>query len=264
MKTMTIYELLKWAYTVELPKAGRPGADMVGGYGMSWSGIQAMGELGTIIDRTPNAYGVIPEFFSGDEPHADAIRVGEAVEALRSTCFDIPHGWNPFPLWDDEHGLIAQAVAAVVERIRLKPDVLAGHHVANMVITYALLGRGPDWRADQPEIQMVSKGGKPAWFVKRVMEDCFGRKFEVETDGYDRKRQKPVAGAYRKHELVTPVSSAALSRLDWQLWQDALSLISGRLAGVLQTVCIVPFREDRQPWAREDASISGKALETHE
>ena len=41
-----------------------------------------------------------------------------------------------------------------------------------------------------------------------------------------------------------------LSRLDWQLWQDALGVLAQDLDGRLSKHAILPFFPDRQPWGR--------------
>lgn len=247
MKTMTIEALLAWAFTAELCKIddGRTGAAMRS----SFASVSAYGELMAMIDRTPNPYGVIP--IVGDaEPHPDAVKIGDEVRALAARGFEIPDGWQPFPEWTDEHGLIAAEVARVAGEVRLKGDRLAGRHVVALVTTAAILGRGPDWEASEPKVKMVEANGKPLWFVKRKSKDAFGRVYEFEADGYDRRKQRPLKGAYRKHELSGPIRGAILSRLDWELWQSALKFLAYMLDGRLESHRIAPFVPDRQPWRR--------------
>lgn len=248
MKTMTIEALLTWAFTAELCKVGGGGDGLSGVSASSWSMVDNYAALGTLIDRSPNAYGVIPGFIEDGEPHPDALVVGDAVRALAGRGFDIPEGWQPFPEWSDEHGLIAAEVARVVGEVRLKGERLAGRHVVALVTSAAILGRGPDWEAKEPTTRMVEANGKPLWFVTRSSRDAFGRVYAFEGDGYDRKKQRPMRGAYRKFELSSSIRGAILSRLDWELWQDALADMAERIEGRLESHRIAPFYPDRHPW----------------
>jgi len=246
MKTISIEELLSWAFLFELPKAEVEKTG-IGQVRSGWQSLSNFGELGTLIDRTPNLYGLIPDFIEGD-PHPDAIAVGDAVRDLVNVRFEIPDGWNPLPDFDDPHGLIAAEVAAVVDELQQKPDVLAGRHMIALVTTSAVLKRGPDWYADKPEYRMVESRGKARWFVTVMKRDRLGREIEVEEDGMDRKSMRPKPGAYRKLELEYPLRSDILSRLDWQLWQDALDILARRLPKHLVSHELQPFVPVRAPW----------------
>ncbi|KQV27588.1 hypothetical protein ASC97_04205 [Rhizobium sp. Root1203] len=263
MKKVTIDQFLTWAFTQELCKVGA-GNDYGPSIAGSWNMMSAVAELGTLIDRSPNGYGVIPDYMAGGDPHADAVAAGNAVKALAARGgFEIGEGWKPFPEWRDEFGLIQAEVENTVEALRLKPDALSGRHVVNLVVTYAILGRGPDWSVEQPEAQMVSVNGKPLWFVMKSAKDGFGRAYNYEADGFDRKKQRPMRGAYRKYELSAPLRGAILSRLDWQLWQSALEILHADLSGRLSSNSILPFSPDRSPWAaHRAASTMPQAIES--
>lgn len=249
MKKTGIEQFLTWAFTQELCKVGSGGAGLSSVGQSNWGITRDMAVLGTLIDKSPNAYGVIPGFIEDGAPHPDAVVAGDVVRALASRGFDIPEGWHPFPEWHDEHGVIAAEVARVVAETRLKGDRLSGRHVVNLVTSAAILNRGPDWTADRPAIGMVMQAGKPAWFVRRQATDAFGRIYEYEIDGRDKVKHRPKAGAYRKYELQDPIRGAILSRLDWQLWQDALALLAESLRGRLCSHELLPFYPFRQPWA---------------
>lgn len=249
MKTMTIEAFLTWAFTQELCKVG--GGDGLTTVGASnWSLTRDVATLGTLIDRSPNIYGVVPGFIADGEPHPDAVAAGEAVRGLARIGFEIPEGWAPFPDWPDEHGLVEREVRRVVDEVRVKGDRLSGRHLVALVTGAAILGRGPDWTADYPGHRMVMKNGQPAWFVMKKAKDAFGRVYEYEADGRDPARHRPKKGAYRKFELKAMMRSDVLARLDWQLWQDALAVLTDDLQGSLSHHAIAPFFADRQPWAR--------------
>lgn len=255
MKKIGIEQLLTWAFTEELCKLDATGRG-VGGYGNHWGAAEVVSELGTLIDRGPNMYGVIPDIVMNGDPHPDAFIVGDAVRALDgSVGFEIAVGWNPFPEFSDDHGLIASEVENAAMIARLRPESLNGRYMVSLVTTAAILKRGPDWSADEPSVRMVERQGKPVWFVQAKGKDSFGRAYTFEADGYDPRRKRPVKGAYRKYELCEPLRSEALSRLDWQLWQDALCVLHTELDGRLSAFDLLAFAPDRQPWARKKAEI---------
>ncbi len=251
MIKMTIENLLTWAFTQELWKVGSagPGPGMPGS---AWDMVQSFAELGTLIDRAPNDYGVLSGSLDDVVAHPDAVAIGEAVLGLdRFGGFDIAPGWHPFPEFEDPHGLIASEVEHVVEELRLKSDALQGRHVVNLAITCAVLNRGPFWEADCPAVELVGRHGKPLWFVQKKAVDLLGREYTFEADGFDRKRRRPVRGAYQKHRLAFPLRGAIISRLEWQVWRDALAHLYQALDGQLSSHGLLPFDASRTPWISE-------------
>ena len=250
MKNIGIEALLTWAFCRELCKVGSNPIDEVGGgYSHAWSIMSEVALLGTVVDRSPNVFGVIPDFIGGSEPHPDAVIVGEAVRSLvKLGGFEIGEGWTPFPEWQDEHGLIAHEVDAVVREMRLKNGGYNGKQVVNLVVTSAILGRGPNWTAEEPKAEIVSLRDKPQWFVMRRGKDAFGESYSYEADGYDRKAGRPKKGAYRKYRLSDPLRGAIIGRLEWQLWQDALLVLADWLDGRLSDHRLYAFHPNRHPW----------------
>lgn len=247
MKPISIQDLLKWAFTFEL---GKVGAGDGGSFSAAWRFTERMAELGTMIDRTPNSFGVIPGFVDDGDPHPDALLVGNAVRGLASFEFDLPEDWQPFSDLEDPYELIALEVESVVSELRLSPDMLRGRRAIGIVISAALLGKGPEWRATRPEYRLVSVNGTPRWFVRKRARDCFGRLMTIETEGFDRKRRRPFKGAYRKFELVQPLRADIQARLEWQMWQTALALLADDLRPRLSAHRIHPFSIDLEPWSK--------------
>lgn len=248
-RKITIEKLLEWAFRQELCKVGA-GIGLSSVAVSSWDLISGVAELGTLIDRSPNGYGVIPGFQAEGEPHGDALLVGEAVRSLRDIGFDIPAGWNPLSEFEDPFGLIAAEVERVVVRERLKGDRLAGKHMSALVTTIAIIGKAPDWSIDEePGYRMVMIAGQPAWFITRRQKDALGRTYVIETaDGFDKRKFKPKKSAYRKYELKRQYGNEILSRLEWQIWQDALGYLHERLKNGLSAHDLVDFAPRRFPW----------------
>jgi len=250
MKKMTIQKLLTWAFTEELCKADAgTGGDGLAMIANAWSAVSEVEALGTLIDRSPNGFGVIPAFIEDGEPHEDALKLAETVRTLTQRGFDIPAGWQPFPEWDDERGLIAAEVERVLAFERARGERRTGKHAYNLIVTCAVLGRGPDWHADRPKERLVMRQGKPAWFIEKRFKDRFGRWHTMEVDGMDRSGHRPKKGAYRKYELSDKLRASILSRIDWIVWQAALKMLERENETGLSRHIVEPMRFDFAPWA---------------
>ncbi|WP_132312101.1 hypothetical protein [Martelella mediterranea] len=262
MQKLTIKELLTWAFTEELCKEGAGtsfGPPMIRS---AWAAMAEVEALGTMVDRSPNSYGVIPGFVDAGEPHEDALKVADAVRALTREGFDIPEGWQPFPEWEDERGLIADEVERVLEQERARGERQTGRYAYNLIVACAVLKRGPDWWAERPTEHMVMRRGSPAWFVQKRMKDSFGQWHFYEADGFDRRARRPMKGAYRKYELAEPVRGAVLSRIDWMVWQAALQLLERELLGRTKEYHLVPMRFSFAPWkSAVRAKVSEQVIE---
>ena len=249
MKNVTVEELLSWAFVHELPKGG--GVEGLGNANSAWGQIC---ELGVRIDRgsTGSQFGAgEPNYFiEQGEPHADALAVGAAVRALGACSWALPEGWNPLCDWDDPHGLVDPAVARVVEgRIATKNARRRGEDLVGLLVSHAILGKLPDWRADAPKVRMVEVAGNPAWFVRRTFRDATGNDYVRELDGFDPRSRRPVKDAYRKHEFSDDVSGAILSRLDWQLGVAACARLEATLPERLCAHRRGPVARTPAPWS---------------
>lgn len=255
MKTVTIEELLGWAFMNELPKGGGvDGLDNVNSAwrmldASSWGKVMRFGELGTLIDRGAREGGNF--FIDQGEPHPDALVAGRAVAALAALDVVIPPGWQPLSDWPDPDGRIAplarEAVDRAVAKFTERSAARRGAGIVSLVVSRAVLGLRPDWSSEPSKLRLVERNGRPAWFVMREVRDNWGQPQMREVDGFNARSGRPLRGAYRKWELSADPVSDILSRLDWQIWVAAL----GRVAvacGVLERHRVMPFMADPAPW----------------
>ncbi len=61
-------------------------------------------------------------------------------------------------------------------------------------------------------------------------------------------------GAYRKYELMHSLRTDVLNRLEWQMWQTALTALADDLRLRLSAHRIHPFSIDLEPWAKMRSS----------
>ncbi|EDQ33937.1 hypothetical protein HPDFL43_05770 [Hoeflea phototrophica DFL-43] len=257
-KQIGIVELLEWAYRHELPKAERAGAGMSASVASSWGLVYNLGILGTVIDAPTNGYGVVPVSFDEGDPHPDAVIVGEAVAALSSLGVWISDGWSPFPEWADTDGLVAETVA----RIRPRLAAITGQEIQTMLIARAVLGRKPDWRGEEPGRAMITRGGKPAWFMKMAGKDAYGNPVEREVDGFNPRSQRPKPGAYRKYRLTDDVEGLAIDRFRRTVWALAVRHVARYVAAWLSSHQLTAEVPTLAPWAAV-AGLEGQGDPPH-
>lgn len=232
MKIIGIEAFLTWAFTRELCKGGADRGGSGERWAQVWTHMREMAELGLVVDHSPNAFGVIPDFEGEEKPHPDALAAGEAVRALAQERFAVPDA-ALFPEFDDPHGLIAMEAEKARHELRQRGEEATARHVMTMVVGAAVLGRGPDGACEPPRFRMVEKYGKPAWFVARRMRGISGEVYVYEDEGYDSRKGRPKPGAYRKWQLAEPLRSAAMERIDRIWWREALGRIRSSLDGRL-------------------------------
>lgn len=256
MKTMTIQDLLSWAFVHELPKGGGlEGLDNANSawrmlFASSWGRMAEFAELFANVDRDRSANFVLEE----SDPHPDALAIGRAVAALGGEGVDIPEGWNPLADWvaaePGAEPLVTAAMARSLEQWRAHHERRAGRGLMTLVIRCAVLGRGPDWTAQMPKIRMVQKASRPAWFVRRAIKDVFGNEKVIEVNGLNGRSGRPYPGAYRKFEFARDPMADILSRLDHQLWVGALRRLEDDLSGRLEQHRLDPWLMSMAPWMR--------------
>jgi hypothetical protein len=253
---------LKWAWGDELPKEpARQGPAGLAG-ASAWASILRYGEHGTIVDRQPNRYGCVP-FDDAAFPHEDAIRIYEAVVDLGGMAIEVPEGWHPMPdLALIDEALAAKAASDALARatvtqeggevyFRMRPDAL--------LVRHAIIGTVPDWRFDEaPEKRFECwPNGRQRWFLKQQTRMVIGehadgsQKIEVasvEVDGWSAKRQRPLAGAYRKAMLDPDPVPAMVARAEYQIFGQAMAALFEALCGRLETIDLQAPNWPETPW----------------
>ena len=268
MKRMTIEELLTWAYVHELPKGG--GVDGLANMNSAWRMIEAsswgkilgFAELNTLIDAGP---GDASNFLiEQGEPHEDAVTVGRAVADLAAFDVVFPDGWNPLGDWpaDDPTfvGLAGDAIMRTVERFHRRDQRRRGREIVSLVVGTAVLARDPPWEAEPAKVRMMERGGKPAWFVQRILKHEDGHDYPVEVDGFNARTQRPARGAFRKYEFSHDPIGDILSRLDHQIWVAALNLLVRGIGPQLVGHRLLGCDRSATPWLARD--MAGVSLET--
>ena len=251
MKQIPIVQLLEWAYRHELPKAERPGGGLGASTSSSWGMVYELGILGTVIDASINAHGVVPAYMDEGEPHPDALLVGSAVAGLAGVRISIGDDWTPFPDWADEDGLVAACVA----RVRPRFVAMTGQEIQAMLIARAVLGRKPDWRGNEPGRAVVTRGGKPAWFMKQPGQDAYGNPIEREVDGLHPRSRRPRPGAYRKYQLTGDVVGLAIDRFRRTVWALAVRHVAQEVAGRLSSHELTAEVPTVAPWMTVSALV---------
>lgn len=261
MKTVTIEELLTWAFVHELPKGGGvDGLDNVNSawrmlQASSWGKITSFAELMTVIDHQGGDRSNY--FIEQGEPHDDALAIGNVVADLARFDVAVRHGWDALADWPDTDGLAGDAVARAVERYMLRPWPRRAAGIVSLVVGTAILGREPDWQAEPSKVRMVERGGKPAWFIMKRVTDALGQSYEIEVDGFNRRSGRPARGAYRKFELSTDPTGDILGRLDYQVWVAALRHVERAVAPQLTSHRLMTSDRSMSPWtAYEQTGIS--------
>lgn len=255
MKTVTIDELLTWAFVNELTKGG--GVDGLANANSawrmleasSWGKITSFAELGTLIDRSGDGSNY---WLEQGEPHEDAVTLGRAVAELALCDVVVPAGWNALADWPETDGLADQAVARAVERFSLRMTARRGTQIVSLVVGTAILGREPDFSAEPSKVRMVERGGKPAWFMQKRVTDRLGQTYDIEVDGYNGRSQRPHRGAYRKYEFSVDPVSDILARLDYQIWVGALRMLEREVAPQMIGHRIVGCDRSMTPWLERD------------
>lgn len=221
MTGRNIEEALQWAFGEELGKGG--GEEGLAGPGSAWSKIEGLRQYGCLIDTS----GGHMRFYENTPVASEALAIGEAVKGLYlDDWFIDPDDVKENMLADwplQQRLLAADAVESRIAGWNANHPRRRAAHVIALVITMAALRKRPDWAGDVPKVRMVMRRGHPAWFVKANRKSELGRDIVVEIDGMDRRKHRPLPGAYRKYELSASPGHLIASRMDWLLWRFALA-----------------------------------------
>lgn len=265
-----IEQLLRWTYRDELPKTPRMKLMLAAGprdsRGTGAVKADQAGELWAVIE---NDFGVVPDPFAAEGPHADARAVHEAVCALDAVTLDLPDDWSPLGDLGDLHGHAAALCARAIARLtRVDADGARRLRVAprRLVMRHAIMGDAPAWAMEAPEVETVrGANGRPRWFVERVVsyDGAFGRVDEVvEADGYDRKAKCPMPGAYQKTVLTPDPLDGVIARAEYEVWRAAIDLVAEDLRGRLTRWDVTPSARPARPW--ETPVVKGRVLRAGE
>lgn len=250
LKPISIEDLLKWAYRVELVRRDEQPATasitsdalaMLRKYGTRVQTSGWLGSVGWLEERFP--------------PDPDAVRVNAAVQRLDTMMIDRePVGLFDDPafaeLTDDEK---AAAYAAARCRV-IGRDGRFRSSLAAFVIASAVLERPRPVRIADPikRIELTASNGARMWFRTVTQSAGDGRPdFAVEVSGYNHKRQRPFPDAYRKTRLDPDPAPIIAERLEYQAWRMALDVLVEDLDGQLER--FAPIASDRTfwPWQAE-------------
>jgi hypothetical protein len=272
-RAMSVEDALRWAVRDELPKA-RPDLGSLGaprtGFSSPAYAAQAAGTLGAMAVAV-NRYGVVSELtqFASAAPHADALKLGEAMLAL-DDCRPAAFGdWEPFedaaPACADEAAAWARASALARGQAGTRAGVEGGlglRAVSGLMVKAAVLGPPGGWELGEVKMDVMrTENGQPRWFrsIERACrwndagEACAWEMVEV--DGYNDKGKRPHADAYRRTVLTPDPLGVALARADWQVWRVALDVVfedvmeRGGLGTIELQPCALPWR----PWMGDEA-----------
>lgn len=277
-KKMPIDALIRWAYTVELPKAQARGRTFLRpeGWAMPWGAVTKTGMLGAEIDEPDirNRYGLAPDVTAHSDPHPDAVRLYNEVRGLDELSFDVPEDWYPLADICPEDGPLApwargavirgldemliagpSTTEAAVSRGARSAEVVATRAprrtlrrpVSDLIRRIAVLGP-PDTAADTPSLEVVrATNGRPRYFIRETIVTATGP-VEVEVDGYDRKRRLPKPGAYTKSYLDPDPADVVLRRAEHQVWHAACGILVTLLHGRLEAHAAEPADFPPWPW----------------
>jgi hypothetical protein len=261
MRTMRIEEALTWAYVSELPKVKRMAAMGPIQTGRSWDVMETYLEVLTVIDV--NRYGVVPDLSAEDEPTADAVLIGEAVEALDAVAagavfdaFDadvLIADLDPVGLGAPLRRSLAMAIdrATIVDR---DGDRRLRGGFSTMLRRCAILDMAPDWRMSAPSlVPKRGPNGKAVWvrtISRPVMWDrdgnVVGREdVEVEAPPIN---GRPRPGSRRLEVLDPDPVSGLVERLRYLAWRAALDMLAERLSDATLDVNILPSTVADIPW----------------
>lgn len=228
-----IEQVLKWAFTEELPKAVSKEIDLTGPIARAWRSVESFGELMAVVDAPKykvNEFGLISAQCD-DAPHPLAVAMYEwlarasrdyalAPDVMRGLLSDI----EPCDeVSDAERKAYDRATRALSHN-----NARRAFHMTlpTLMQRCAVLGPFDCERGFECERKIVTgPQGRPLWFrMTRQMigEGATARFYDFETDGYDHKKKRPYPGAYHHYWLDPDPVMVAENRLSYRVWFDVM------------------------------------------
>jgi hypothetical protein len=259
-KPRTLLNLLNWAWREELPKISTQRQDFARAFGPRYAGggLVSLMELSSRVDY--NQYGAVCDPTAADDPHMDALRLGDAVLALDDLVVDLGDDYSPLAdmpsLADMGQSILHDSLEAIKER---RNDILIHTHygqnlkgsdvcLSSLVALAAIRGRVEGWQMPEPEAKVVRfANGKECWFVKKaVMIDGF--EYIHEVNAYDKRTKMLEKGAYRKYTYEPSLQDCVMERFNYSLIQIGLSYIHDTLAKKLDDYKLIDEGFNHEPW----------------
>jgi hypothetical protein len=263
-KRIAIDDLLRWTYRDELPKDGATSFLRPDGFGFGWGSVSKAGKYLADVQEPDvrNRFGLAPDLTAKSAPHPDAVSVYYAVQNLDELDFDLPEDWYPLAdICPVESILGPSGLVATAKGVRqLAPADGAftdgrgkrrlRRQVSDLIQRAAIIAP-PEWRGEVPTIKKVSEYGKPKWYIRETLIGESGP-YEVEIDGFDRKRRLPKPGAYQKTYLDPDPVETVITRAEYQIFVAASELLVADLRGRLAEHEPVTSDRSAWPWEGED------------
>ncbi len=274
MKTVDIESFIRWASNEEWPKAQPPEPDSPNGYSPAWDRVGAW-RVGGV-----NAFGVVSVVDAIDrEVHRDAVALHEALVMIDDFPIDCPEGWNPLggvSATACDGATISDCDRALNARLKQALDVVTvldrggvrkvKGSARALVLREAGRKRPRDLACEAIEVRAVGERGMPKWFVRETMIGAAdGLPYDIEVDGYDRKRKRPKAGAYRKYVCEPDPLETIVARAEHEVAWHALRILVELLDGKTVAHRVVMSPRALRPWEEGDApgSCSPKGGSQH-
>ncbi|MGR3199710.1 MAG: hypothetical protein ACU0DM_13360 [Paracoccus sp. (in: a-proteobacteria)] len=219
-----------------------------------WDMVSEYGELLALIDMS-NHWGCVPDFSSDAEPHPDAVLVGEAVARFADAAFEACEGYDVLgDLRLEDGSALTDEERQDCHRRGLAIARINEARMPATIARRAILGAAPDWRGYPVARKPVTNAqGGPAWFRKAVRPAADGGPdLTIEIDGYDRRRQRPHAGAYRRMRLTPDPVQMVVDRVEYQAWVLALAALAAELDGALADHSVTGPDRGLWPWEGEE------------
>ncbi len=237
-QTMQIETMLQWTYRQELPRR----ALTVG----QWDSVRSYGERGFVASDGP---GAPQRYASVKPPHADALRIEQAVEGLAE---DIELDWLTFrdSFMSDLAAIVPADPFVIAVDAPLAVQVSAGRaqvqgsqrvrrrvfSKAALVAEHAKMGTHPRWRLGLPRLNRVLSNNGRGMIVGKYRDK----------GAYNEGSHCPVSWS------DPTVAQVALARATYAVWREGLSDLAQSLRGQLATiepaVPVVPL----MPWHSGD------------